>query len=247
MSALNQTIVDHKERLRVAGTMVQLTGDEYGHLQSRINSITTAMRELAEQGLDATDPRMQALAEQLRQVQEEAKLTSSEMMQLSGIAVAAGDLLGAAFGSGIGDLAAAKAKQTAIMAAEQLVQGFVASANPFTAHLAAVHYKAAAEYGAISAAWAGLAGATGGFSGGGGAGASAGAAASRGTGQGQSERAEPAGNELHVYFIGEGFDAVNPEVQRVVYGSLREAEERIGPNADVRIHRRGRQAQEVGR
>lgn len=44
--------------------------------------------------------------------------------------------------------------------------------------------------------------------------------------------------ELNVYLVGEGFDAVNPRVQRVVQGAIREAQASTGPNARVRIYRR---------
>jgi hypothetical protein len=105
--------------------------------------------------------------------------------------------------------------------------------------LAGAHFAAAGKYTAIAAAWSALAGATGGFAGGGG-GVGGGAGSPRDTGGAASERAEVPGAEVHIHFVGPGFNALNPEVQRVVMGSIQEATELYGPNTNVKIHRRPR-------
>lgn len=70
---------------------------------------------------------------------------------------------------------------------------------------------------------------------GGAGGAGGGAAALQSGFQGQK-----VGNEIHIYFDGPGFDAVNPVVQRVVAGAVQNAQELYGPNANVKTYRRPR-------
>lgn len=220
-----------------AHTMAVLTGNDYENLDSQISMLTNSMQVLADQGVGPTDLRMQGLADRLREVQDESALVTRQHMIMTQVAYATGDILNAAFGAGIGQLAASKAKQNAIMAAEQAVQGLVASLNPFTAPLAGGHFAAAGQFAGIAAAWGTLAGATGGFSGGGGGGRAGGFSAGRDSAGNASQRAEVAGPELNVYFTGEGFDAVNPRVQRIVYAANQEAINRAGPNARVRTFR----------
>jgi hypothetical protein len=54
----------------------------------------------------------------------------------------------------------------------------------------------------------------------------------------RAPRAERPGNEIHVHFIGPGFDAVNPQVQSVVAGTIKNLGERHGSNYNVQIHRK---------
>jgi hypothetical protein len=177
------------------------------------------------------------LAEQLAKVAETAQMGQREMMLMGQAGVVAGDLAYGVLSGRLDELAAAKAKQNAIMAAEQAAMGFVASLNPVTAPLAAGHYAAAKLFAGIAAAWGALAAATGGFSGGGGGGGRGGPSD---TGGAASERAEAPGPEIHIHFVGPGFTAVNPAVQDVVYGAAQEAASRYGPNATVKTHRRPR-------
>jgi hypothetical protein len=92
------------------------------------------------------------------------------------------------------------------------------------------HLGAAAKWGAV----AGVAGAVGGGGRAGGGGSLSGAVPS----MTQAGRTEPAGPEVHIYFDGPGFDAVNPTVQRVLAGAAQIYGERYGPNAKVQTHRR---------
>jgi len=185
--------------------------------------------EVAADGADSFGDSLEAAAEKARLLQAEV-----DMAAMAG--QAAGELLAAGLGAGIPALAAAKAKQNAILAAEQAVRGFVLASNPITATLAAPAFAAAKMYAGIAAAWGALAGATGGFSGGGGGGSGS----PRDTGGAASERAQPPGDEVHIYFLGPGFSAVNPEVQKVVYGAAQEAAATYGPNTKVKYHRRPR-------
>lgn len=237
MSAPNAIMADLLREMEFAENMTLLTGEAYASLQTEADLLTGAMQRLLDQGLDPTDSRLQALAGRLREVQKEQALVTKQHEIMAGVATATGEILNAAFGAGIGQLAAGKAKQNAIMAAEQAAMGLVASLNPFTAPKAAGHFSAAAQFAGIAAAWGALAGATGGFSGGGGGGGIVGTGGSRNEAGRRATSVSEAAPELNVYLVGEGFDAVNPRVQRVVQGALREAQASTGPNARVRIFR----------
>jgi hypothetical protein len=177
--------------------------------------------------------------EQLERMAASARLGQIELMAMAAAGEFAGTVAAGIFGGNIGELARWKAEQNAIMAAEHAAMALAAVLIPgLGSTLAGKHGALAAQFAGISAAWGTLAGVTGGFSGGGGARGAAGSP--RDTGGAASERAEVPGAEVHIHFVGPGFNALNPEVQRVVYGSIQEATERFGPNANVKIHRRPR-------
>ena len=196
----------------------------------RVEAMTAAWASL-NQEMELSPANAAALADQLVIARAEAESYTRQMEAAGFAGQIAGDLLYGAFGQGIPLLAKQKAQQNAILAAEQLAEGFVLSLNPLTAGLAGAHYAAAGKYAAIATAWGGLAGATGGFGGGGGGGG-----APSDTGGAASERTEAPGPEVHIHFVGPGFNAVNPEVQRVIYGAQQEISQRYG-NAKPKIHR----------
>lgn len=236
MSAFNQVMADMNHQFDIARTLAEATGDDYASLNNQAQMLTNTMQILAEQGIGASDRRMIALSARLDEIRQKSALVAHQQRLMGEVGQATGEILNAAFGAGIGQLAASKAKQNAILALEQTVQGFVASLNPFTAPLAGAHYAAATQFAGIAAAWGALAAATGGFSGGGG-GAGVGGYGGGGAGGQATRNAQPAGPELNVYFTGEGFSAVNPKVQRVVYTALQAAQDSIGGNARVRLFR----------
>lgn len=215
-------------------------------LSARIESLGAAaitaedgLARLRKDSILPLDDALAGLEERNRLVQSGLMLTASNAKETGEVASTAGQVIGAALGSGIGALAEGKAKQNAIMAAEQLALGLVASLNPLTAPKAAGHFTAAGKFAGIATAWAGLAGATGGAGGvgGGSAGGVGAAGGTRDVGGRTSESVGAPGPELSVYFTGEGFDAINPKVQRVVQTALREAEANAGSNARVRTFR----------
>lgn len=177
------------------------------------------------------------LAQSVEKVGEAAMLSQIEMIALNSAADLGGTLMAAVFGSDLGKLAAMKAEQNAIMAAEQLAMAAAVAWIPGFQGEAAGHLQAAAMFGSVAAAWSALAGVTGGFSGGGGGGGGRGGP--RDVGGAASERTEPPGPEVHIYMEGD-FDALNPRVQRVVAGAVKLSGETYGPNARVTLHRRGR-------
>jgi len=135
---------------------------------------------------------------------------------------------------GLVRVAKAKVAENLARAAENFAKawGWVAGLNPAgaaAAKKAAVgHLGAAAKWGAVGGVSAGMRGGGGGASFGGGSVPS----------MTQAGGAQPAGPEVHIYFDGPGFDAVNPHVQRVIAGASKLYGERYGPNANVTTHRR---------
>ena len=160
-----------------------------------------------------------------------AERTEAQYIAMNAAAAAGATIAEAVFSSAnLGELAAQKAKQNAIMAAEQLALAGAAALVPGLGLVAADHLKNAAAFAAVSAAWGSIAGVSGGSGGGGGGGAPS------DTGGAASERTEAPGPEVHIHFVGPGFNAVNPEVQRVIYGAQQEISQRYG-NAKPKIHR----------
>jgi hypothetical protein len=98
---------------------------------------------------------------------------------------------------------------------------------------ASEHFASAAEHGAAAVAWKALAKGSGGGAGGG-------AAAGGGGGGGPSAGANKLEKQeqiVNIYLTGPGWNALNPEVQRVTYQSYELARERFGVNTKIRIHR----------
>jgi hypothetical protein len=127
--------------------------------------------------------------------------------------------------AGLARLAKAKVIENIAWAIENTAKA-LGGLNPAAAAAAKTHMVAAAKWGAVGGMAAAI--------GGGGGGAAMGA---RLPSTGPANNAQPPGAEIHVHFAGEGFDAVNPRVQRVVYGAMERMQKRAGPNATV-INRR---------
>lgn len=212
---------------------------EFELLTQEANALTRALERMKSAGIDPTDEAYVGLESRLGDTAEAIE-NVQDQMELAGIvAENTGALLGGVLGGNLADVAAGKAKQNALLAAEQAVEGLVASLNPFTAASAGAHFAASAKYAALSAGWAALASSLGGPGGGttsaGGGGGGGGGGVARGLGGDEVNGMKE--NEVHIHFIGPGFSAVNPEVQRVVAGALEEVNQRFGDNTSVRIHR----------
>jgi hypothetical protein len=95
---------------------------------------------------------------------------------------------------------------------------------------------AAKQHGIAAAKWGVVAGAASAASSDG----AAGGAALGGPSSGPAQRAQPLGPEINIHFVGPGFRAVNPEVQKVVWGAVQEAREVYGPDAKINVMRNGR-------
>lgn len=160
------------------------------------------------------------------------------------------DALGAALAGGLKEAAAKKAKENAVMALEMLVRAATFAVFQDYPH-ATASLVLAAQYGAVAAGWAALSSASGG-SGGGGSTPSISASPTSSTSSGSSDvsdarqtssqaatASQTPSAEVSIYLTGPGFDALNPAVQRVVWGASQQAAERYGPNARVRVLPKG--------
>ena len=232
----NDTVARLRELLEAGAITQQTFARAMLEAGAAINNARTEAAEFGKD-LDGAADGADALADGLDGVGEAAQRSYAEVIALNAAADLGAGLVAALFGSDLGKLAAQKAEQNAIMAAEQLAMAAAVAFIPGFQGEAAGHLQAAGMFATVAAAWGALAGATGGFSGGGGGG---GSGSPRDTGGAASERAEAPGDEVHIYFVGPGFSAVNPEVQKVVYGAAQEAAANFGPNTKIKYHRRPR-------
>jgi hypothetical protein len=197
---------------------------------------TTSAQERLNSEMQMTAEGAAIVEESIRKIGDGAKYTQQELQIVGQIGQATGAVLAGIFAGNIGEMAKWKAEQNAIMAAEHFAMAAASALIPGLQGEVAGHIAAAKMFLGVAAAWAALAGATGGFSSSGGG---AGRGGPRDTGGAASERAGPAGPEVHIYLEGH-FDALNPTVQRVVNGAIREAQQTYGPNAQTYIHKRSR-------
>lgn len=204
-------------------------------------ALQKAMQALLAQGIKPEQKELKDLAARYRDVTVAIKEQTTVMQVQAAAAEFLADALGTALQGGLHEAAAAKAKQNAIEAAEMLVRaGAFALFGDFPHASAAL--VLAGQFAGIAAAWGLLAAGTHGASGGavpasGGGGSSSPSAdlsSSRSSSSDASSHAEQPSAEVSVYLVGPGFHALNPEVQRVVWGATQEAKERFGPNVRVR-------------
>lgn len=218
-------------------------------LTMRKQALAKAMMDLHRLG-KAESKDMQELQRQYKDTTKAIEQQTRVMQYQAAAADFLAEALGVALAGGIHEAAAAKAKQNAIEAGEMLVRaGAFALFGNFPKAGAAL--ALAAQFGGIAAAWGALALATKGSGGSGGssvpsistsgAGGAAGAGedltSSRDTSRDATSRAQQPSAEVSIYLVGPGFNALNPEVQRVVYGAQQQAEERYGPNARITVRR----------
>lgn len=241
LSRVDEALLAHQQTMSATETLYSALGDEVNRLEVEEQSLLSTLQVLADEGLTGTDEQFATLVHRLSEVRAGLRSTQDELTTTAVVAEEVGGIVGAAMGSGIGPLAEGKAKQNAILAAEELAHGFAALLNPFTAPTASGHFTAAAKYAAVATAWktlAGAAGGGGGVGGGAGGGGPAAVGARQDVGGPNSETVTRPENEVHIHLEGPGFDAVNPRVQRVILGAQQLAQERYGENTRVRIHRR---------
>lgn len=153
---------------------------------------------------------------------------------LSGQAM--GSLASAAKGVGaavIGGLAGGMAQYHEAQAAGKLAEG-TWPPNPVAIASAAKHLLAASAFRALGAI------VSKGASGGGGGGGGTGLRDTRDGSFAGVRDGQKAGQEIHIHFIGPGFHALNPEVQRVVHGANQIAGEVYGKDARIITHMPGR-------
>lgn len=213
-------------------TRIALMTDQATQLRAAMEAIPLSMR--------ASSPAFKQYAAQYNQVQQAIQKTTIAQQLAAEVAHDVAGALTAAMKGQLGAYAAGKAEQNLLEAAELGVEA--AASVIFSLGIATGPLLAlAGEHLAIAAAWGALAAASGGGGRhtGGAGGGSAALSGARGASGGPSERAQPTAQEVHIHLIGPGFDALNPEVQRVVYGAEQRARERFGANARIHLHRGG--------
>ena len=232
-------------------TLSTLLGDDFDALAAEASTLESTIATLAEEGMEPTDEALLMLRDRLREVRSEMALTEEatrlEEEAMRAQAFAAGELasaLGMAMAGGLGPFAKGKARQNALEAAELTLRAVAAALTGFGAGKAGAFLGLAAKHGALAGAW-GLLGSTVGGGGapgglpslGGGGGGGISPTTARTTSSGSAARATPLGADIQIHFVGPGFKATNPEVQRVVFGATQEATERYG-NVRVRTFQR---------
>ena len=217
--------------------MSELLGSDFDMLGSEAATLESTIQSLLENGLSPQDELLVMLRDRLREVRgemegiEEATRLEEEAMRAQ--AAAAGELAGAlaaAAEGSLGPLAKSKAKMNLLEAAELTLRAGAAVLTGFGAAKAPAYLALAGKHAALAAAWGAAGAMFGGGSGGGGGVSAAGARATSGAAAG---RVQP-GNDVQIYLTGPGFNALNPEVQRVVRGAYEQSSERQG-NARVRV------------
>jgi len=193
----------------------------------RLNSTMEVSPKNAQALADSAAEMESAWVEAMAAIEAEAHALSSTIHTLF-YALASGGI------EGLARVAKAKVAENLARAAENFAKawGWIAGLNP--AGAAAAKTAAVGHLGA-AAKWGAVAGVAGGMSGGGSGGSLRTSSVPSMT---QAGGAQPAGPEVHIYFDGPGFDAVNPHVQRVIAGAVQNYGERYGPNAKVTTHRR---------
>lgn len=177
--------------------------------------------------------------EELARVQAAIASLQRQIALIEEIGSQFGSFLGAALQSGIAPAAKLKARENLLLAAEDTVRALVAGFLGLGGLLVGKYAAAAKMHLGIAAGWSALAGGASALGiGGGGGGGSAGTSAVQASASAAS-RAEPS-TEVHIHLDGPGFHALNPKVQRVVFGAMQEARNRFGETAKIILHRDGR-------
>lgn len=229
-------------------TAANLTAEAFGStlvdLQGEANRLQSVIKNLIADGIDPHDEALQALIERLGEVQDAIDSETAAMQFQQQVAGDLAQALFASFGGGLGPFARMKAKQNYLEATENGIRAVLAALTGFGALHAGKYAAAAAQHAALGAAWSALASSVGGPSGSGSPGATPGGGSNPGSGLGtartssgsSSRNAQQPTPITEIHFVGPGFDAVNPQVQKVVRGAEQEAIERAG-NVRVRVVR----------
>jgi hypothetical protein len=218
-------------QLQATDTKAAAFGDSFDATAERVNLLENAISNLATLGTPEAMDAIAGLTDQLDMARNAMKLGQEQAANYALAVANLSSLIAGAVGGDLKEVAKAKAKENLLLSAEELATGLVASLSLFGAGKAAGHFAAAAKYGAIAAGWGALGAAVGG-------GGSSGAAGAAGVSGSAATKAEKPQQEVNIYLVGPGFDAMNPAVQKVVYGAQQQARERYGDNAKVNLIRR---------
>lgn len=242
LEVLRQTLEDFDREAMAAAATADPFATRLQKLSSEADRLRGEIQKLISAGMDPLDKSLVARIDRLGQVNEAIKAETASMQFQQQVAADLAQALFASFGSGLGPYARMKSKQLYLEATEAGIRSLLSAifGNPAGA---AANAGAALKFAALGAAWSALASVNGG--GGGGA---APPTSSTGTNPGSSlgsSRASSSSSSRNaaqptpiteIHFVGPGFTALNPEVQKVVRGAEREAIERAG-NVRVRVVR----------
>lgn len=201
------------------------------------------IKKLIADGMNPLSDEIKDREKQLRKLEEATRAETQAMQWQASVAGDLAQALFASFSGGLGPFARMKAKQNYLEATENGIRAVLAALTGFGALHAGKYAAAAAQHAALGLAWSALASSVGGPSGS--APAVAGSGGSNpGTGLGtartssgnSSRSAEQPTPITEIHFVGPGFEATNPTVQKVVRGAEREAIEKAG-NVRVRVVR----------
>lgn len=215
-------------------------------LQAEASRLQSVIQKLIADGINPHDKKLQGLVKRLGEVQAAIEGETAAMQFQQQVAGELAQALFASFGGGLGPYARMKAKQNYLEATEAGIRAVLAALTGFGALHAGKYAAAAAQHAALGAAWSALAATVGGGGGGGGGAATPSGGASsagsdlssaRSSNSSASSRAQQPTPVTEIHFVGPGFDALEPRVQKVVYGAMQEAIERQGENARVRVVR----------
>ncbi len=244
-AAQTQDWKDFADETEAATRTAAAFGDKLHDLQGESQRLTKAIGALIKDGIDPHDEKLQGLIARLKEVQGAIESETSAMQFQQQVAGDLAQALFASFGGGLGPYARMKAKQNYLEATEDGIRAVLAALTGFGALHAGKYAAAAAQHAALGAAWSALASSVGGPSGGSAPISTSATVTNPGsdlgtarTATGTSSRAagQPeAVTEIH--FVGPGFDALNPRVQKVVRGAQQEGTERAGTNGRVRVIR----------
>lgn len=233
-----------------ANEAASLTTDSHAtklqRMQAEANLLKSTIQNLIADGLDPQDEALQKLVIRLGEVQDAIDSETAAMQFQQQVAGDLAQALFASFSGGLGPFARMKAKQNYLEATEDALRAGLAALTGFGALHAGKYAAAAVQHAALGAAWSALASVSGGGSGGGGTSVgssgsgspSSAVGSSRNSSASQAQKFKAPEPITEIHFVGPGFDAVNPQVQRVVIGAQQQAIERVGANANIRVIRR---------
>lgn len=236
----------HDLAVELSGNLFQATldsADQMEMLKIEHNALQKAIQSLLAQGVSKEDEAFKRLVARYGEVTKAIDHQTTAMKIQAATADVLAEALGAALQGGLAQAASQKAKQNAIEAAEMLVRAGVFALFGDYAH-ASASLALAAQFAAVSVAWAALGAASrGGGGGGSGAPNVSGSPASTGgdLASGRNASGDAAANatapsaEVSIFLTGPGFHAMNPAVQKVVRGAYQQSQELYGKDARVRI------------
>lgn len=244
VETLRQDFVDFANETAAAAATANPFATNLERMSAEADRLKTQIRKLITDGIDPLDERYVERVERLKEVQEAIEAETAAMQFQQQVAGDLAQALFASFSGGLGPFARMKAKQNYLEATENGIRAVLAALTGFGALHAGKYAAAAAQHAALGAAWSALASSVGGPSGGSSAASPSGGGSNPGSGLGtarttsgsSARRAEQPTPVTEIHFVGPGFDAVNPAVQKVVIGAQQEAIERAG-NVRVRVVR----------